>query len=196
MACNMISRAAIATSNRSKIIAAKRVLERLCGIGRIEEIRAPKNLPSQPVGGLEVFRGALVRALTAYKNTSGEGFGIGLEAGLLEFYSGNGYLEGEVAVIVGPGDRVSVGTSSLFPLPTSIIDRMKRGEELSSLVGRRVYAGDIGESIGYIGVASRGFITRVDLHVEAIAMALLPWVEGFYYDLPHVREYSRIVGDV
>ena len=196
MSCNSMHQVIIATKNTGKLEAAKRVIRRFCGAIPVSTTSAPGGLPAQPVGGLEVFRGALLRALKAYRDLEATGLGIGLEAGLLEFYSGNGYVEGEVCVIVGPDERVSVGTSSLFPLPSSIVERMKRGIELSALIAKRKHMRDLGESIGYIGLATRGFITRFDLHVEAIAMALLPWVEGFEYDLPSVSEYSRILGEV
>ena len=184
-------RAAIATRNPGKVRPARRAVDLICGLrGDLVVVDPPEGLSPQPVGGLEVFRGAFMRAVTAHRAVGPSGLGIGVEAGLVEFYTGVGFLETQVAVVVGPGGRYSVGASASFELPQSIEDRMKRGEELGSLVTARRHAGDIGESIGYIGIATGGVITREDLTFQAVAMALLPWRLGHIDSLGIVDEVA------
>ncbi len=173
------SSVAIATKNPGKIRPARKALTLLCGIGdRLVAIEPPVGLKAQPVGSLEVFRGALKRALHAFEATGERGLGIGVEAGLIEFYTGTGYLEAQIAVVVGPGGRISTGLSMGFEIPPTYVERMKQGLELGEIYGKRRYVGDIGESIGYIGVETGGAITREDLTFQAVLAALLPWYKG------------------
>ncbi len=181
-------RAGIATSNPGKINALKKVLARYCGIAEVNVIRAPEGLPEQPVGSIEVVRGAVLRALESFKALNGKGYGFGLEAGPLEFYTHNGYIEAEVAAVIGPQGRVSIGVSSMFPLPSHIVGRMKHGVPLGGMAPRRAI--DTGDSIGYIGVLTWGGVTRVDLHVQALTSALIPWISGFQDELEH---YSALL---
>lgn len=187
-------RAAIATRNRGKYWAAVRALERLCGISRdrVVMVDPPPGLPAQPVGGLEVFRGALSRAVRAFEAVGRSGLGIGVEAGPVEFYTGTGYLETQVAVVVGPGRRYSVGMSPSFELPALLLDKMKKGVELGKLVEARRHVGDLGESIGYIGIATSGLVTRTDLTMHAIAMALVPWYSGYTESLARLESLDNI----
>ena len=148
----------------------------------------PKDLPPQPSGSLEVVRGALRRAEVA--RGSGD-MGVGVEAGPIEFYTGSGFIEVQVAVIVGPGNRVSIGLSPGFELPRGLLEPVLRGVELGALVRDR--PGDIGEGVGYVGLLSRGRITRQDLTEYSIIMALLPWVNDYYKELPTLKEYRGLV---
>ena len=117
--------------------------------------------------------------------------GVGVEAGPIEFYTGSGFIEIQAAVIVGPGDRVSVGLSPGFELPRGLLGPVLNGVELGRLVRER--PGDIGEGIGYVGLLSRGRITRQDLTEYSIIMALLPWANGYYKELPTLDEYRSQV---
>ncbi|MCE4627834.1 MAG: DUF84 family protein [Desulfurococcales archaeon] len=187
-------RAAIATRNRGKYWAAVRALERLCGISRdnVAIVEPPNGLPAQPIGGLEVFRGALLRAARAFEAVAPSGLGIGVEAGPVEFYTGTGYIETQVAVVVGPGRRYSVGTSSSFELPALLLDKMKKGIELGKLIESRRHVRNLRESIGYIGVATSGLVTRTDLTLHAIAMALVPWYSGYTESLARLEDVDNI----
>ncbi|MCE4624322.1 MAG: DUF84 family protein [Desulfurococcales archaeon] len=186
--------AAVATRNPGKIRPVRRALKILCGIGEkeVHVVPPPEGLKPQPFGSLEVFRGALLRALEAYNYVGGKGFGVGVEAGPIEFYTGTGVIETQVAVIIGPGGRVSVGLSQSFELPAGIVERMRRGAELGSLVPWRRGEGDLGESIGYIGVATSGLVTRADLTFQSVVMALVPWYTGEESSLALLEELKGI----
>jgi inosine/xanthosine triphosphatase len=188
------SKAAITTRNPTKVRGATRALQYLCKIYEksVTTIEPPGGLPKQPIGSLEVFGSALKRAVFAFRKLEGNGFGIGIEAGPIEFYTGTGYVETQVAVIVGPGELVSVGLSSSFELPRSYINSMKEGRELGALVPWRSSIGDLGESIGYIGWATSGIITRQDLAFQATLMALVPWYTGEISSLARLDELERV----
>jgi len=167
---------AVGTSNDMKVRAVSRAFKRYFDC-EVVKVAVETSVPAQPVGARQLVQGALERALKSLERVSDASYGVGIEAGLMEFFSSTGYLETQVAVIVGPGRRVSVGLSPSFELPPEIVDRMLNGLELSSasniLRGKR----DIGEDVGYIGVKTWGAVTRGDLTELAVRMALLPWLE-------------------
>ncbi len=187
--CARPVRAGIATRNPGKIIAARRTLASFCNVRGLEATTPPPGLPAQPVGR-EVFAGALARAYSAWRE--GFDFGIGVEAGPIEFYTGTGFIEVQVAVIVGPGERASVGVSQGFELPPGLAARVIGGEELGSLVSRP--GRDIGESIGYIGLITSGRVTRVDLTTQALIMALTPWISSWWRELPTASQLASTQG--
>ena len=182
---------AIATRNPMKMRATEKAFSRFCNVSSIITVEPP-DVPRQPCGTLEVLKGALMRAQTAFEHGD---FGIGIEAGPIEFYTTSGYIETQVAIIVGPGERVSIGMSPSFELPYKIISRMLDGVELGELTPvKRV--GDRGEGIGYIGVVTRGHITRQDLTELAITMALVPWIGEFHRELQTLSELKRTLSGV
>ncbi|MCE4629061.1 MAG: inosine/xanthosine triphosphatase [Desulfurococcales archaeon] len=182
-------RVAIATRNKIKVRAVEKVFKRFCNVTNIIAVTPPQ-LPQQPSGAIEVFRGALTRAKVARKYGD---FGVGVEAGPIEFYTSTGFIETQVAVIVGPSNKVSVGLSPSFELPHPVLDKILKGLELADAVNVP-RSGDIGEQIGYIGYVTSGFITRQDLTVHALVMALVPWIAGFDSELMSVDEISEMLG--
>ena len=184
--CQARSRVGVATGNRGKLKAALDAFQALCNVDTINMVDPPGGLPAQPVGR-EVFEGAVRRAAAAYE--AGYDFGVGIEAGPIEFYTSTGWIEVQVAVIVGPEGRASVGISPGFEVEPGLLARMLEGEELGSLVYDR-RPGDLGESIGYIGLLTRGVVTRSDLTRHAVIMALVPWASGWWRSL---TVYERLL---
>jgi len=181
---------AVGTENELKVEAVRRVFRRYHNAvvtGVPTKMRAPK----QPVGLHQLLAGAVYRAVAA-RSTAGADYGVGVEAGLVEWYSSTGFLETQLAVIVGPGMKASVGTSSSFELPPGIVGEMLGGTELSAASGI-CRGGDIGEMVGYIGVKSWGYTTRLELTEQAVLAALLPWIEGGEW-LIRVDELARRAG--
>jgi len=181
--------AAVGTSNPVKVRAARRVFRRLLGIDAVGvPVRA--SVPVQPVGLDLLVRGALERAYKA-RLAAGAEYGVGVEAGLMEFPTTTGFIETQVAVVVGPGLRASLGASYSFELPPWLVGEMLDGRELAEAY--RARSGDLGEKIGYIGVETMGYTTRQDLTAQAVEAALLPWLRGAQW-LQRAEDLARAVG--
>ena len=190
LACDS-ARVAVATGNRMKVVAVEKAFSLYCNVSRVYRVDAPRGLPRQP-RGVEVVAGALARALAGL--SSGADFGVGVEAGPVEFYTTTGWLEVQVAVIAGPGERVSVGVSQGFELPPGVAERVAlEGVELAEAVGG-IRPGDLGEGVGYIGVLTRGHVTRSDLTMQAVIMALTPWVSGWWRSLARAKDLASRLG--
>ncbi|WP_460123895.1 inosine/xanthosine triphosphatase [Stetteria hydrogenophila] len=134
-------------------------------------------VPPQPVGLGEVVRGAALRAVRALEKVDSAHFGVGVEAGLIEFIGSTGFIEVQIAVVAGRDGRASIGLSPGFELPPWIVAEMLKGAELSSVAGIERGRRDIGEHVGYIGVKTWGRVTRHDLTEQAVIMALTPWLD-------------------
>lgn len=177
--------------NPVKLRAVERVLSRYYD-AVVEGVSVETSVGSQPVGSRDVLLGALERALGALSMKRAE-WGVGIEAGPIEFYTSSGFIEIEVAVIVDRDCRVSVGLSSGFEIDPSIVPAMLLGGELSQLVRVNRGVKDLGESIGYIGYLSSGFVTRQELTEQAVLAALLPRLAGASW-LARVEELSARAG--
>ncbi len=159
---------------------------------RVEGFSVESGVSRQPVGVSEILRGALNRAREALR-VSGYDYGVGVEAGLLPFPSSSGYIDVQVAVILGPGGRVSLGLSPGFELPrTWVGEILLGGKELEEVAIRSLGVDRIGEKIGVIGRLTMGAVTRTDLTYQAVVMALLPWINPEIYGPPaRVEELER-----
>ncbi|MCE4601475.1 MAG: DUF84 family protein [Desulfurococcales archaeon] len=186
--CGYKARVAVATKNSVKLRAVEKAFKRYCNVNSVVSVDPPP-ISKQPHGALDVVAGALARAERAYSEGD---FGVGIEAGPIEFYASHGYIETQIAVVIGPGNRVSVGLSPSFEVPQMVVDGMLDGVELAELVPVK-RRGDIGEGVGYIGIVTRGYITRQDLTEAAVVMALAPWIGGFHYELQTIEELKRKV---
>ncbi len=167
---------AVGTSNELKVRAVKKVFRRYFS-AKVIGVEVKTSISPQPVGVRELIKGAMERAFYAMRSVERAQFGVGIEAGLLEFYSSTGYLETQVALILGSNNRVSIGLSPSFELPPQTVKEMLEGKELS--VASKIYRGnrDLGEVVGYIGVKTWGAMTRQDLTEFAVRAAIVPWLE-------------------
>ncbi len=171
-----IVRVAVGTSNPMKVRAAEIVFKAFMN-ARVVGVRVETGVGLQPAGVRNVLLGALRRAVDSLRGT-GADYGVGVEAGPIEFPSSTGFLETQVAVVVDRGCRAGVGLSPSFELEKHVVEAMIVGVELERVAGVERHV-PLGEGIGFIGVATRGFITRLDLTVQAIAMALVPFIAGY-----------------
>jgi len=178
---------AIGSKNKAKIRGVKRAFSL---IGAREFVEVPvKGFKEQPIGVFETFIGAAKRAVEALNALKGkEGFGVGVEAGIVVFRGIP--LSGQIAVITD-GTRYSMGFSSFFPLPKRFYGEVLRGRELGDIMENATGIEGIAEGIGAIGYFSQGLMTRTELSFQAVLSAILPWINPqTEYELP---AYSELV---
>ncbi len=157
--------------NRAKYNGARKALS-LLGVEKIYMIRI-EGLNPQPIGFEEIYRGAYIRAVKAYKYKP-ECYGLGIEAGIIRI--GDYYLSGQIAVFTD-GVKTSIGLSSFFPLPHSIAEEiLNKNTELREVMRKQSGIQDIAETIGAIGYYTKGFMTRTDLSYQAVLAAIIPWL--------------------
>jgi inosine/xanthosine triphosphatase len=187
-------RAVVATGNEMKVRAAKKAFS-MIGITRVERIDAETGIPPQPIGLEETLIGALKRSIHAWRNCEGC-FGAGVESGLLPYPSPTGYIIQQVAVVVSPDGKVSLGTSQGFELYSHEANIVSTGTELSKVASSYRKFTVIKENLGYIGYMTHGIVTRFDLTVQAFLMALKPWIHGDTSNIPLLEDYLERIRDI
>jgi len=183
---------AVGSLNQVKVRSVRRVLGRFYDV-EVVPVAVETSVSRQPIGSRDLVLGSLERALGALASVPSAELGVGVEAGLMEFYTRTGFIETQVAVIVDRSCRASLGLSPSFELSPKVVELMLQGYELSQAAEIPRGLGDIGELVGYIGYATGGLITRQMLTEAAIAMALAPrlWDPSW---LITVEELSDLLG--
>ncbi len=184
---------AVGTSNDLKVRAVSRVLKRYLDV-EVVKVPVKVSVSPQPVGITELIRGALERAYKALNSVKRADFGIGIEAGLLEFYTSTGFLETQVALMLDSKGKISIGLSPSFELPKGVVDKMIEGIELAEASEIRRGERDLGEVVGYVGVKTWGALTRLELTELAVRAAIIPWLEGGSEWLITLEELVRKLG--
>jgi inosine/xanthosine triphosphatase len=163
-------RVAVGSENPVKIAAVEEVFSKVFGSVEVVSILIDSGVPPQPFG-LDTLRGAENRAKRALEAT-GADYGVGIEGGLIEL-GGQWYNLGFVA-IVDKGGFLGTGTSGWFELPPSFVERLRGGEELAGVVDSFFGVKGVGRTEGAVGVLTGNRVTRRDLYVHGLYMAMIP----------------------
>jgi len=133
----------------------------------VEEFGHPKNLD-------ETVHGAINRAKRAF---SGDGYGIGLEGGLMEVpYTQSGFMEVGACAIYD-GINVYLGLGPAFEYPRTVLDLIRSGKADASQAFKQLGLTEH-EKIGAVTGGISGFLTdgrlpREDFTKYSIIMALI-----------------------
>lgn len=165
----------VATGNPVKIRAAERAFADVFGWEQttIKQLHLDLDLPEQPIGDA-IAGAAIERAKTVQQNADVD-FGVGIEAGLLQLPGSNHWMSVQICAIVDRLDRCSMGMGPGYELPLQIRDAVLSGEPLREAFQRLLNREDP-DCRGAIYFLSDGLIDRVDLTIQAIRMALIPWI--------------------
>ncbi|BAA79766.2 conserved hypothetical protein [Aeropyrum pernix K1] len=181
---------AVGTSNPIKYRAVLRAFSRYYDV-RVVMVSVDSGVGPQPSGVADVVGGALARAVRAVEKADSY-FGVGVEAGPIEFPASGGYVETQVAAIVDRDCRATIGMSPSFEVDRRVLALMLDGVEMEKAVGVERHGG-LGESVGFVGVATSGAVTRQDLTEHAVIMALIPRLMG-YGSIATVEEIAAQAG--
>jgi inosine/xanthosine triphosphatase len=170
-------RAALGSTNPTKIAAANCVMRRVFGAG-VEVIAVPvtSELPAQPWGDVETRRGAIERARTAIGTATGPVvFGLGLEGGVLELESEGRHPElytSAWCAVIDRAGTLGIGGGANLLLPASIADAIRAGEELGAVISRFVGETDHHHAPGAIGALTAGWVNRQQAFEQVLTLAL------------------------
>ncbi|MCE4607250.1 MAG: inosine/xanthosine triphosphatase [Desulfurococcales archaeon] len=183
------NKALIGTGNSMKVRAA-RVAFRKIGITDVQGVNVETKIPPQPVGLIETIAGALGRAVKT-RELCEDCFTSGVESGILPYPSPTGYIVQQVAIVIDPMAKIGLGVSEGFELYEFEADKVSMGVELAEVSSDYRGGISIKENLGYIGYMTHGIITRFDLTVDALVMALKPWIHGDTFKLPSYVDYMN-----
>lgn len=167
----------IGTKNAGKVEGLRRALAHYFDDVEIESVSVPSNVPEQPVND-ETLKGAenRVKNLKAYAKENGLNVDLyaSIESGLVELYSK--WFIMNFAVIADNEDFESCGTSSCFPVPDSLVDKIKEiglGEVMNQVFTKDDDRHNRG---GGIQLLTNNIVSRIDITETAFVMALTKYL--------------------
>ncbi|MEM3506886.1 MAG: inosine/xanthosine triphosphatase [Candidatus Bathyarchaeia archaeon] len=185
----------VGSDNPVKVNAVKNVFKSFFGEKlRVKGVKVELNLPKQPIGLKQTIEGAIKRAKFALDFEKNVDYGIGIEAGLIEVpYTISGYMDQQITAILDKELRLTIGASSMFELPKSIIDEIiKSNNEMEKIIEEFFGIKDIGKKQGAIGYFSYGKINRLKLTEQSVIMALIPRMNKRSYGLNNLKSIDFI----
>jgi inosine/xanthosine triphosphatase len=179
------TKVALGSTNPAKVKGARLAFSRAFGPIEMKAVDTTALVRSQPLTLDETVEGAEERAMFALE-TARPDFGVGVEAGLLALGKAwpEHFLNVQVAAVVDKAGDLSFGSSSGFPLPSSLVAKMRKdGLELdryaAGLTGKR----RIREQEGIVYHLSKKLLSRVEMTEQCVSMAIIPWLNKKAYGL-------------
>ena len=172
----------IATKNPTKIEGAKRAFSKFYKDFEIIGIPASSNVSDEPVNE-ELYLGAKNRVANIKKyakdNNINADYYISIESGITNQLGV--WLIINMAVIEDKNGKVSVGSSSGFPVPDKYVDVII-STDLGKVMDKIFNETELRSKQGGVALLTKDAITRYDLTEQAFIMALTKFVNGNIWD--------------
>lgn len=170
---------AAGTRNPAKLEGITRAFTKYFPDVKLHPVDSASVAKAQPRGLEEMTSGASARAKFALSKAGGD-FGVGVEAGI--FTIGEIYFDNQVAAIVNPTGRVSLGHSAGYSLPREAMEKLfSEGKELERWAESVSGINEVGDKGGLIHHLTMGMMTRTDLTEQCVVTALIPWLHRDVY---------------
>ena len=143
-------------------------------------VNAPSLVSEQPMTSQETRDGAINRLRYCQANESAD-FYAAIEGGVDLFEDGAATF---AYIVIANNEKVSVGRGANLPLPNSVFNRLKTGEELGPLMDELFSTKNIKQKGGAIGLLTNGHATREGNYTHAAILAMAPFVHSDFYQQP------------
>ena len=172
---------AVGTKNPAKLEGVRRGFAKYYPAVELRSVDSASVAKAQPKGLVEMTQGATARARFALSRAGGD-FGVGVEAGI--FTIEDVYFDNQVAAVVDPSGRVSLGHSAGYSLPREDMERLfKEGKELERWAEKVSGIDEVGDKGGLIHYLTKGKMSRADLTEQCVMTALIPRLHPGVYGL-------------
>lgn len=168
-----MSKIIVASKNPVKIQAAKDAFERFFASAfEAEGVSIPSNVPDQPIGDEETYTGALNRAKGAQNTYPEADYWVGIEGGIT---TTRGEMETFAwMVVLGKNGKGHARTAGFF-LPPRVAELVNQGYELGDADDIVFGSSNSKQKTGALGLLTKDVLTRHELYLPAIMMALIPF---------------------
>lgn len=170
-------RIAIGSTNPVKVAAATEACRHYWPDSTCSSHGVDTGVAAMPMSDEETIQGARNRAERA-RELSGADIGIGLEGGVMETPWGL-FLTNWV-VAVGEGGKTGYGSSTRMRLPEAVAAEIRGGGELGPIMDRITGTSLSNHRNGAIGYFTRDLVLRKDAFLQAVAYALVAFVNEGY----------------
>lgn len=182
----LLRHVALGSTSPAKVRALETALRRVHGrFVAVTHVATPSGVPAQPVGDDETYAGAMNRARGALALVPGAQLGVGIEAGVsgagAEHHAGGvragrGLYTSAWVVVTDRAGRLGSARSATFAVPTFLAERVSAGQELGTALDAAYGLERAKDGPGAAGVLTRGLVSRSELYVQAVLLALVPWL--------------------
>lgn len=163
---------AVGSKNPVKINAARNILEKIYGKVDVVGVDVDSGVPHQPFGKDQTIQGAVNRAKNAYSDEFD--LSIGIESGLMEIENSiTGYIDLQWCAVFD-GEKITLGVSSGFEYPPSVIEEVLKGVEVGDVMDKVAGVGNLGQKTGAISYLSKGMLNRTENTEQCVLTAMIP----------------------
>ncbi len=143
----------------------------------VEGMEVDSGVSVQPVND-ETYIGAQNRALKLYdlnnqQNLNADFF-VGIEGGIIEQF--DRWFAFGCMCIIDKNKNIGFGNSPAFELPISIVNNLLSGKELGDVMDKIMNEQNTKQRGGAIGFFTNGVMSRNELYVEGLKVALIPFL--------------------
>ncbi len=163
----------VGSKNPVKINSVKQAFSHYFGDVEVEGKQVPSNVPDQPFEE-QTYQGAKNRAQNLKIEFPDYDFYVGLEAGISKTF--NNYFTYGIIYILDKNGKESFGSSPQYPLPSKIMQKVLAGGELGPVMAEMFAKHDIKTTSGAVGVFTKDVVSRTDLYVPGVIMALISFL--------------------
>lgn len=159
---------AVGSLNKAKIAGVTEAFKIVFRKVYVIPVKVPSSVPNQPLDLNTILRGAINRAKFSLEKVNAD-YGVGIEAGVFKIL--NHYFDVQISAVYD-GKNIGLGISPGFLIPPKFMKQLFLGKELEEVVNEYYNVHDIGDTIGFIGLLTKGMVNRKELTYYATLMAL------------------------
>ena len=141
----------------------------------VSGVDVSSNVSDQPFGLEETRNGAKNRVQELLKQQEKSDYYVGIEGGITQV---GGMIYAFAWMAVSNGNTLAEAATSHFPLPDKVTKLIKQGMELGEANDKVFGKHNSKQQGGAIGLLTDGQISRTELYVPALEMALIPFRQG------------------
>jgi inosine/xanthosine triphosphatase len=164
---------AVGSANPVKVEAVRTMAQRIWPEVEVVAVDVASGVSAMPMSDAEALTGARNRAQAARQSASAD-LGVGLEGGVNPEPFGL-TLHGWVVITDGNG-REGIGGGARLPLPETIAQRVRDGEELGDVMDDVLNDHNVKQKGGAVGALTAGLVMRQETFAVAVAYALSPFI--------------------
>ena len=171
----------IASKNPVKVNATQKAFEQVFPNEKFEfiGIQVPSFVSDQPMSDEETLEGAINRAENAKLARKDAYFWVGIEGGI---ETDGVAMDAFGWMIILSKKRVGQARSCTFPLPPYVAKAVNAGQELGHVNDAFFKMHNSKQGGGAVGSLTNNLVTRMDLYVQPLILALIPFLQDHLFE--------------
>ncbi|MEM6964392.1 MAG: inosine/xanthosine triphosphatase [Bacteroidota bacterium] len=176
----MTKKIIIASRNPVKITAVKQGYNKVFTNEKIllEGVSVASEVSDQPMSDAETLRGATNRANNAERQFPHADYWVGIEGGIQQQSDA---MMAFAWVVIQSKSKVGKARTGTFFLPPKVVELIQHGKELGEADDIVFGHSNSKQKNGAVGLLTKNVIDRTSFYVEAVVLALIPFLNEELY---------------